>query len=87
MAQYRATIQGNKESSSRLGNPSSGIHATVNGWDSGVSVSGRTDGEKNDIFSITLTGGSNGRVVPIQLGELHLKRFKNGKTKLHFVKA
>lgn len=57
MAQFRATIQGQRGEASRLGSKASGISAYVNGWNSGVKVIGRhTDGQ--DVFDVYATSGS-----------------------------
>lgn len=61
MAQYRATIQGNRSEASRLGHKTSGMVARVNGWHSGVKVIARYDKESDsDIFEVYKTSGSNG---------------------------
>lgn len=60
MAQFRATLHGNKGVASRLGTKASGIEADINGWDLGIRVTGRHDQElKTDIFNVTITSGSN----------------------------
>lgn len=59
MAQFRALIQTPRGSVSCLGHKSTGLIATVNGWDTGISVHARhVDGR--DIFEICKTKGSNG---------------------------
>ena len=45
MTRFRATIQGNRGAASRLGGVNSGVEASVNGWDIGVGVKARVDGE------------------------------------------
>ncbi len=61
MAQYRATIQGQRQSVSRLGGKSSGITARINGWHLGVAVNGRYDEKTDcDVFDVDVTGGSAG---------------------------
>ena len=59
MAQFRAIIQGNRNSVSRLGGKNSGIIADVNGWNLGVTVIGHLDQNGQDVFDIYRTGGSN----------------------------
>lgn len=67
MAQFRATIKGQRGEASRLGSKNSGLRAYVNGWDSGVLVEAENrDGR--DIFYVYTTGGSNGRVLTRQVG-------------------
>jgi hypothetical protein len=66
MARFRATIQGNRGEASRLGSASSGIVTRTNGWDAGVDVIGRTEGD-NDLFSIRATGGSGGSRQPVEI--------------------
>jgi hypothetical protein len=59
MAQFRATISGQRGGASRLGSKASGIEANVDGWDAGVRVIARhVDGK--DVFDVFRTGGSNG---------------------------
>ena len=58
MAQFRAVIQGQKGQASRLGGKSSGISASVNGWNIGVSIEAlHIDGK--DVIRVYKTGGSN----------------------------
>ncbi len=60
MAQFRATIQGNRKEASRLGTKDSGITATIDGWDDGVLVVvDHIDGK--DVFQIYSSGGTNGQ--------------------------
>lgn len=63
MAQYRATIRGARGSASRLGNRRSGIVATVNGWNVGVTVTA-THENGEDVIRIVSNGGSNARSAP-----------------------
>ena len=61
MAQFRATIQGNRGEASRLGTKNSGLDVTVNGWNVGVSVTARYNSETgNDEIRVFVTKGSNG---------------------------
>jgi hypothetical protein len=58
MAQFRATISGQRGEASRLGSKNSGMSALVNGWNSGVRVEARhIDGM--DCFDVYATGGSH----------------------------
>ena len=45
MAQFRAEIQGNKSSVSRLGHKTTGIQGHICGWNSGIRVEGHHDEE------------------------------------------
>src|SRR5487761_370957 len=59
MGHFRAVIQGQRGSASRLGSTKKGISASINGWHSGISVEGYFNSEKNeDVFIVTLTSGS-----------------------------
>lgn len=59
MAQFRASVQGQRGDASRLGGKSSGISARVNGWHLGVDVFGSYDEKTDsDIFVVSITGGS-----------------------------
>lgn len=58
MAQFRATIKGQRGEASRLGSKQSGIVAEVNGWNKGIKIyASHRDGK--DVFEVYLTGGSN----------------------------
>jgi len=63
MAQFRAEIQGNKSSVSRLGHKTTGIWGHICGWSSGIKIEGHHDEEMGDIFLVWQTTGSgiNGR--------------------------
>jgi hypothetical protein len=58
MAQFRATIQGNRGQASRLGTKSTGLVVTANGWDTGVRVE-LSHRMGVDHVLIYRTGGSN----------------------------
>lgn len=60
MAQYRATIQGQRGAASRLGGKRSGISAYVNGWQCGVRVVSSDDSDRTgqDEFEVFSTSGS-----------------------------
>lgn len=61
MAQFRATIKGQRGEASRLGSKSSGLRAEVNGWNVGVVVIAQHDYETGkDKLVVYRTGGSNG---------------------------
>ena len=61
MAQFRATIRGNREEASRLGTKKSGIEAHINSWVVGVAIYAAHDvSNKEDRFSIYITSGSSG---------------------------
>ena len=57
MAHFRATIQGNRGMASRLGTKKTGLQASVNGWNVGVTVEAlHINGE--DTINVFITGGS-----------------------------
>ena len=61
MAQFRATIKGQRGQASRLGSKETGIVADINGWNLGVRVEAFYDADSDqDIFTVFETGGSNG---------------------------
>jgi hypothetical protein len=63
MAQFRATIKGQRGEASRLGSKQTGINTLTNGWNLGVSVYGFfNDATQRDEFTITVNSGSNGGV-------------------------
>ena len=59
MAQFMATIAGNRGPASRLGSKKSGLDVTANGWGCGIRVRAHHVDNK-DVFDISVTGGSNG---------------------------
>ena len=62
MAQFRASISGQRGEASKLGSKKSGIVASIDGWNVGVKVSGYFDEEKQkDVFYIYKSSGSNAR--------------------------
>jgi len=65
MARYRATIQGDRGETSRLGTAKSGITAYINGWNIGVRVAIQPDpaDPNKDCIWVISTGGSNNMVV------------------------
>lgn len=61
MAQFRATIKGNRGTASRLGTKKSGITARINGWNIGARVDILHDEKTGkDKIYIYATSGSNG---------------------------
>lgn len=59
MAQFIASIQGNRGESTRLGSKSSGISASASGWNIGARVRiDHVDGK--DVVRVFRTGGSHG---------------------------
>ena len=70
MAQFKAEIQGNRGSVSRLGHKTTGIKGHICGWDTGIRVEGHYDKELGDIFLVWQTGGSLGRTRETLIGKL-----------------
>ena len=60
MAQFYASIQGNRGEATRMGTKASGIEGHIRGWDIGVDVRCYVDTQGRDVVSVRLTGGSNG---------------------------
>lgn len=70
MARFYASMKGQRGEASRMGSAASGIHAHVRGWDVGIEVFGDTgDGADTDTFTVYLTAGSNGRLLPKLIGK------------------
>lgn len=67
MAQFMATIQGNRGEASRVGSRDSGIVAHINGWDFGITVAARHVNGK-DLFDVYKTSGSHRRSAPTLIG-------------------
>jgi len=61
MARFRATIEGSRGMASRLGTESSGMVATINGWNVGVYVNIFVNEDGKDEIRVYKTGGSNAR--------------------------
>ena len=59
MAQFRASIQGQRGPASRLGNKKTGITAYVQGWNGGIRIEARHTDEDGDRFDLYATGGSS----------------------------
>ena len=61
MAQFYASIQGNRGQATRMGTKNSGIQGHIRGWDVGVEVHCRyNETTGGDEIWVYLTGGSNG---------------------------
>ncbi len=66
MAQFYASIQGNRGGATRMGTKSSGITGHIRGWDSGFKVVCEHDRDLGDVCYVYLTKGSNnssGRLI------------------------
>lgn len=73
MAQFRATIEGQRGIASRLGNKKSGIITKTNGWKSGVRVEGEyREQDEEDVFDVWMTGGSGGTPNQVLLGRVRI---------------
>ncbi len=77
MAQFKAEIEGNRGSVSRLGHKSTGISSHTCGWNSGIKVEGHFDEELGDIFSVMQTSGSGLKRRSILLGKLVCESFSS----------
>jgi hypothetical protein len=69
MAQFRATIQGQRGAMSRLGSKNSGLRVRADGWNGGVEVHANTENDR-DVFAVYATSGSNGRKSGEYLGSV-----------------
>jgi len=71
MAQYIGFLQGGKGEASRLGHKTSGLTATVNGWNSGVKVYAfYCDERKRDVIRVEATTGSKQTGRKVIIGEV-----------------
>ena len=60
MARFYGQLWGQaKSAASRIGGPSSGLHAHLRGWDIGVRVDITHDKQDEDLIAVSLTKGSN----------------------------
>ena len=73
MAHFRATIQGTRGEASRLGTKSTGIQASINGWDIGLNVDIIHNEAGQDKILVSLTGGSNQKGEKVYLAGLTRK--------------
>ena len=69
MSRFYASIKGSRGEATRQGGEKSGILGHIRGWDFGVEVVGYVNSKGQDEFSINLTGGSNGSMRPVHLGD------------------
>lgn len=68
MAHFWGSLKGEfGKKVTNLGSKLSGLEASLNGSDFGVSVSLYNEGEEDKV-DIYLTGGSNEKVTPVQIG-------------------
>lgn len=75
MAQFRATLDGQRGQASRLGSKKSGILARVNAWSVGVKVVGFVDEQTGeDCFELWSTGGSKETMPPAYIGTVRGKQ-------------
>ena len=70
MAQFKAEIQGNRGSVSRLGHKTTGIQGHICGWNSGIKIEGHHDEHLGDIFLVWQTSGSGFKGRSTLLGKL-----------------
>ena len=70
MAQFKAEIQGNRGSVSRLGHKTTGISSHTCGWESGIRVEGHHDEDLGDIFMVYQTSGSGFKAKDVLVGKL-----------------
>ena len=70
MAQFKAEIQGNRGSVSRLGHKTTGISSHTCGWESGIKVEGHYDEDLGDIIMVYQTSGSGFKKASVLLGKL-----------------
>lgn len=59
MARFYASMKGSRGEATRMGTPSSGIHAHIRGWDVGISVDIQ-DVNGVDVCYVYKTAGSHG---------------------------
>jgi len=68
MAHFYAKIQGSRGEATRMGGKANGIEGHIRGWNLGVRVYGSVDDNGNDVFTVELTSGSNGRKSSRHIG-------------------
>ena len=70
MAQFKAEIQGNRGSVTRLGHKTTGIQGHICGWNSGIKIEGHHGEHLGDIFLVWQTSGSGFKGRSTLLGKL-----------------
>lgn len=75
MARFIGTLKGNRGGTSRLGHATTGLRATVEGWNLGVEVEARVINDE-DVFYIYKTEGST------HGGRTHIATIGGKETKL-----
>jgi hypothetical protein len=68
MARFIGSVQGQRGEASRLGSSNSGIDVSAKGWDVGISIHGWVGENGEDVFSVSLNSGSNGRKSEVFIG-------------------
>jgi len=68
MSHFYGSMQGSRRETTRCGDMRSGIRAHVRGWNLGVMARMHND-SVSDVATVSLSGGSNGNVSGLYLGE------------------
>ena len=84
MAQFYASIQGNRGQATRMGTKNSGIQGHIRGWDVGVAVECSVDKGGHDVCYVYTTGGSNGVGSRIMIASVTKDEVNHG---LHHVQG
>jgi hypothetical protein len=76
MARFKGTVQGSRGEASRLGHKTTGLIATLNGWDVGIEIQASVNNADEDVFHIYRTSGSNNSSRKTLLCELNTNASK-----------
>ena len=75
MSRFYASVQGNKSVATRQGTINSGIQGHIRGWNSGVKITGYTNGNDEDCFAVYQTSGSVGGSSDVLIGIIENSKF------------
>jgi hypothetical protein len=76
MSRFYASIQGSRGEATRLGTEQSGMYGHIRGWNIGASVEMSVSADGNDICTVSITRGSNGKGAELPIGSFIID--KNG---------
>ena len=74
MSHFYASIQGTRGEATRCGDKNNGIRGHIRGWDIGVNVHGGHNDVHGDIFTVSITSGSNRSGKDLFLGKWKLNK-------------
>ena len=73
MARFYASIQGDRGEATRKGNTKSGLAGNIRGWNVGARVLMSADENDEDVCTVYLTAGSNGKRGSVCIGRFKVE--------------